>query len=150
MLQKLKAYLETIPSEQLRDTRLWTFVVFGIVVLLASWSGVRVIETNYELQKKIARLEQQNDVIALQNSTQQLKNQYLESDTYLELAARKQFGKAAPGESLILVPESVAVANATEIPQLSSQKATAASTGDDAFYIRNLKAWRDFVFSQKL
>jgi cell division protein FtsB len=150
MLQKLKTYLETIPSEQLRDTRLWTFVVFGIVVLLASWSGVRVIETNYELQKKIARLEQQNDVIALQNSTQQLKNQYLESDTYLELAARKQFGKAAPGESLILVPESVATANTTEISQMSTQKPTTASSGDDAFYVRNLKAWRDFVFSQKL
>jgi cell division protein FtsB len=151
MLQKLKTYLEQIPTEQLRDTRLWTFVVFGILVLLASWSGVRVIETNYELQKKIARLEQQNEIIALQNANQALQNQYLESDTYLELAARKQFGKAAPGESLILVPESVALARTADIPLVAQQSDSEQSAQqNDSFYVKNLKAWRDFVFSQKL
>lgn len=151
MIDKAKDYLSELVSDQWRDTRLWTFVVFGVVVVLASWSGVRVIETNYELQKKIARLEQQNEVIALQNQNQELKNQYLESDTYLELAARRQFGKGAPGETLVIVPESVALARTTEIPsQKGSGTADQEQGNDDAFYARNLKAWRDFVFAHQL
>lgn len=142
---------ETWESSQWRDTRLWAFVVFAIVVVVASWSGVRVIETNYELQKKIARLQQQNEITQLQNENQKLKNQYLETDTYLELAAREQFGKAAPGEKLILVPESVALSNAREIPMKSpAQTERSIKAEASPSYAKNLKAWRDFVFSHKL
>jgi cell division protein FtsB len=142
---------ETWESSQWRDTRLWAFVVFAIVVVVASWSGVRVIETNYELQKKIARLQQQNEITQLQNENQKLKNQYLETDTYLELAAREQFGKAAPGEKLILVPESVALSSAREIPMKSpAQTKSGIKVENSPSYIKNLKAWRDFVFSHKL
>lgn len=142
---------ETWESSQWRDTRLWAFVVFAIVVVVASWSGVRVIETNYELQKKIARLQQQNEITQLQNENQKLKNQYLETDTYLELAAREQFGKAAPGEKLILVPESVALSNSRDIPMKSpAQSGRGIKVETSPSYIKNLKAWRDFVFSHKL
>lgn len=151
-IDKLHKFVtETWESSQWRDTRLWAFVVFAVVVVVASWSGVRVIETNYELQKKIARLQQQNQITQLQNENQKLKNQYLETDTYLELAAREQFGKAAPGEKLILVPESVALSNAREIPSQApagNDRAIKAETAPS--YIKNLKAWRDFVFSHKL
>lgn len=151
MIDNIKHYLSELVSDQWRDTRLWTFIVFGVVVLLASWSGVRVIETNYELQKKIARLEQQNEVIALQNRNQTLKNQYLESDTYLELAARKQFGKGAPGETLILVPESVSLARTKDIPTKDGKTGQSEQeTKNEPFYARNLKAWRDFIFAHKL
>lgn len=138
-------------STQWRDTRLWTFVVFGIVVVVASWSGIRVIETNYELQKKIARLQQQNDVIRLQNENQKLKNQYLETDTYLELSARQQFSKAAPGEKLIIVPKNVALAHAKEIPAQVAGESTAGTTKNaSSRFAKNLRAWRDFIFSHKL
>ncbi len=151
MLEKLKQLVTTHVSEQWRDTRLWTFVVFGVVVLLASWSGVRVIETNYELQKKIAKLEQQNEVIQLQNRNQSLKNQYLESDTYLELAARKQFGKAAPGETLVIVPQQVSYTYATELPNATvAENQQSNDDTNEPFYARNLNAWRDFVFAHKL
>jgi len=151
MFSKIKQQIASKTNDQWRDTRVWGFVVFGVVVLIASWSGVRVIETNYELQKKIARLEQTNQVIELQNQNQELKNDYFETDTYLELAARQQFNKAAPGEKLINVPSSVAQQYAKEIPLVVAQTdQTDDSSPDEPAYLRNLKAWRDFVFNHKL
>lgn len=147
--EKLKAVYLT---SQWKDTRLWTLVIFAVVVVVASWSGVRVIETNYELQKRIARLQQQNEVIRLQNNNQKLKNQYLETDTYLELSARRQFGKGTPGEKLLIVPENVALANAKDIPVVQPSVAINPATADTntSGVTKNLRAWRDFIFSHKL
>ncbi len=149
---KIKHILENNLVDQWRDTRLWGLVVFGIVVVLASWSGVRVIETNYDLQKKIAGLTQQNQIIELQNQNQKLQNQYYETDTFLELAARKQFGKAAPGEIVVLVPKDIALKYAAEVPQdaelVDKNKSESAEGGSRA--IRNLRAWRDFIFGHTL
>lgn len=151
MFDNIKNYIQENFVDQWRDTRMWGFIVFGIVVLLASWSGVRVIETNYELQKKIAQLEQQNQVLALQNQNQTLKNQYFETDTFLELAARQQFSKAAPGEKMVIVPEHVALNNAREVSLVVKDEiAQREAAATEPSYLRNLRAWRDFVFHHRL
>ena len=54
MLEKIKKLPKYSIWAQLRDIRFLGFIVFGFLVLLASWSGVNVIETNYELQKQAA------------------------------------------------------------------------------------------------
>lgn len=151
-INRLREYLTGLyETSQWKDTRLWTFIVFAVVVIVASWSGVRVIETNYELQKKISRLQQQNDVIRLQNENQRLKNQYLETDTYLELSARRQFSKAAAGEKLLIVPKNVALANTKEIPlQANVVSETQPKQDNSPRIIKNLRSWRDFVFAHKL
>ena len=151
MYDKIKDIFQNQLVEQWRDTRVWGLVLFCVVVVLASWSGARVIETNFELQKKIAKLNQQNQVLDLQNQNKKLENQYYETDTYLELAARKQFGKGAPGEKLLLVPREVAYKYAPEVPstpQLAFDQAAAANNAPQ--YLKNLRAWRDFVFGHSL
>lgn len=147
----IKRFIQDKSIDQWRDTRVWGFVAFGVVVVLASWSGVRVIETNYTLQKKIAALHQQNDILHLQNENQKLQNEYYQTDTYLELSARQQFSKAAPGEQLVLVPRDVALAHAPELPktpEIDKVKPPAASAGPT--YLKHLRAWRDFVFHHTL
>lgn len=149
--KKLKHRLAQTNTEQWRDTRMWGLVVFGVVVVLASWSGVRVIETNYELQKKVAALGQQNQVIQLQNQNTKLQNEYYQTDTYLELAARKQFGKAAPGESVVLVPKDIALKYAPDLPSTyHSDNAEGSKPNARAKYVQNLLDWRDFVFGHTL
>jgi len=130
---------------ELRDVRMIGMLVFGGVVLLVTWSGIGVIQTNYDLQKKIARLQQEVDLDKLENSNLQLRNQYFNTDQYLELQTRRQFGKAAPGEKLLIVPKSVALAHAPEI-SMPDQSKTETPQAHKPFYQHNLEAWIDFLF----
>ncbi len=145
MIQKLKNIDKKAILQNLRDVRFLGFMVFGVMVLLASWSGVRVIEANYVLQKQIAQLDQQNVVDQLENDNLRLKNDYYKTDTYLELQARKALGKGAPGETLILVPKDIALKYAKELPNTdkTEQKQTKK---DKPTYRQNFDDWIDFIF----
>lgn len=145
MFEKIKNLDKKALLQNFRDIRFLGFMVFGIMVLLASWSGVGVIESNYEIQKQITQLDQQNVVDQLENENLRLKNDYYKSDTYLELQARKALGKGAPGETLILVPKDVAFKYAKELPspakpeqKQSEQKKSSTS--------KNINDWMDFIF----
>lgn len=131
--------------KELRDVRVLGLLVFVVIILLVSWSGIKSIQTNYELQQKIARLEQEVEVKKLENANAALRNQYLETDQFLELAARRQFGKAAPGEKLILVPKEVALANS--IPTEVSEKPKPKPQAKKSEYQRNFEAWMQFFFN---
>ena len=119
MQQKLKNYQQysLAFAERLRDVKFAGLMLFLIVVLLISWSGVKSIQTNYELQKQISTLHQQNQLRQLTNNNLKLENQYYNTDTYLDLAARQNFGVAAPGEKEIIVPKDVALGYTVALPK---------------------------------
>jgi cell division protein FtsB len=117
--------------------------VFVLVLILVSWSGVKAIGNNYELQKQIAQLQQQNDIRSLENTNMELKNEYLKTDRYLELSAREHFNKGAPGEKLLLVPDSVALAHTVELPKPQTARPV---TSKQSRYEQNFNAWLDFFF----
>lgn len=146
MFEKIKTYQQHPRIQQVRDVRVLGLAVFGVIVLLVSWSGVRVIETNYKLQQQIARLEEQNKIQELANDNQELANEYYKTDQYLELQARKQFGKAAPGETLVLVPKHVALAQTVESPKQGNVKEVSGESKPR--YQQNFEAWMNFLFRQ--
>lgn len=145
MLQKIKNII-TVVSTRITDVSFLGQAVFAVLVLLVSWSGVKSIQTNYELQKQISGLEQERDVQKLKNDNLKLKNEYLNTDEFLELAARRQFGKAAPGEKMVVIPKTVAMKYTKEIqvttPELVQEKASEDKPG----YQKNLEAWSEFLF----
>lgn len=143
MLEEIKKHKDHPWLQEVRDVRVLGLVVFGVIVLLVSWSGVRVIETNYRLQRQIAQLEQRNSVQRLQNANEKLANQYYQSDEYLELQARRQFAKAAPGETLVIVPERVAMAHSTNLPA-PKQRTIKQVEAERPFYQKNIEAWMSF------
>jgi hypothetical protein len=63
--------------------------------------------------------------------------------------ARKQFNKALPGEKLLIVPTSVALAHTIE--PLPIEDKTPQEIVDDSgpWYERNFNAWLDFLFKQQ-
>ena len=132
---------------QLRDVRLLGLHVFVVIALLVTWNSIGVIQTNYELQQELSRLQQENDIRKLENDTLKLRNEYFETDQYLELAARKQFSKAAPGETLILVPEEVALQHSVAMPD--EVKNTIASP-EKPQYQQNFEAWMEFFFRRNV
>ncbi len=148
MLDKIKTFIKHPYVQQLRDVRFVGFCVFGILVLLVSWSGVGVIETNYQLQKQISALQQQNDVYGLQNNNLKLSDQYYNTDQYLELQARQQFGRAAPGETVLLVPKSVALAHTVDLS--AKNKQAVKQVVSKPFYQSHFEAWINFLFRRQL
>lgn len=146
MLQKIKTIDYKYYAKLLRDVRVLGLMLFGVVVLLVSWSGVKVIQSNYELQKKIARLEQENEVQQLENDNLKLRNQYLETDQFLELAARRQFGKGAPGERLIIVPKEVALSRTVDLSEPEAE--TAQVEQGKSTYQKNFESWMNFFLGR--
>lgn len=143
MIDKIKKYYNHNFIQQFRDVRFVGFVVFGILVLLVTWSGVAVIESNYELQKQVSKLQQENQVSMLENNNLKLQNEYYNSNQYLELTARRQFGKGQPGEKLLLVPKSVALKYTVDIPKEAKQ-AAATPVLEKPLVQRNLESWINF------
>ncbi len=148
MREVLQRYLSVVVEhiKRLRDVRVLGLDIFIVIALLVTWNSVGVIQTNYELQQQLARLEQENEIKKLQNDTLSLRNQYFETDQFLELAARKQFSKAAPGETVLLVPESVAYEYAPELerPEQAPLEAT-----EKPVYQQNFEAWMEFFFRRQ-
>lgn len=137
-------------TKQLTDIRNIGLYIFATIVLAITWSGVKTVQSNYGLQKKISTLQQQNDVLKLQNDTIALQNQYLGTDQYLELAARQTLGLAAPGEKVLLVPKNVAMKYVD--PKLSQQSSASGTNTVDKRpkYMKNLEDWRDFLLGRKI
>lgn len=145
MFAKIKNNLHKIPIQHFKDVRVLGLMVFGVLVLIASWSGVSVIEANYELLQQISQLDQKNQVQQLTNNNLKLQNEYFNTDTYLELTARKQLGKGAPGETLILVPKDVALAHTKQLPA-EAKKETAKKLNTRPAYAKNFQDWMSFIF----
>lgn len=151
MLEKIKKYQNHETVKAMGDVRSLGMIAFGIIALLVTWSSVKVVESNYNLQKQISAMQQANEVQKLANNNLELKNQYLNTNEYLELAARRHYNKAAPGEKLLIVPKSVALAHSVEAQK---HKTTADNIADTAkasgsSFQRNFNAWLDFLFHRQ-
>jgi cell division protein FtsB len=132
---------------ELQDIRVAGMVVFAIVVLLISWSGVKAIDTNYKLQKQISELQQQNQVASLDNANTQLQNQYYKSNQYLELSARQNLGLAMQGETEVIVPKNVALSFTADPPKAAAKPSEARSK--QPAYQRNFQAWVSFFLHRQ-
>ena len=131
----------------LSDVRNVVLYVFALIVLAITWSTVKTIQSNYDLQKQISLLKQQNDILALQNSNQRLQNRYYQTDSYQELAARQNLGLAAPGEKILLVPKKIALKYAGSTTEAIAEQAT--TSDNRSRYTKNIEAWRDFLLGRQ-
>lgn len=128
--------------QRLSDVRFAGQVLFVVLVLMISWSGIKTIETNYGLQKQISQLRQKNDLQRLENENLKLQNDYFNSPQYLELSARRNFGLAQSGEKEILVPKTVALKYTADIadPTAGARQVAVKQSAVQ----RNWQAWVDF------
>lgn len=139
--------IKSLPTEKvtsfvqrLGDVGFLGQVLFVILVLLISWSGIKTIQSNYGLQKQITSLNQQNSLQKLQNDNLALNNQYFNSNQYLELSARQNFGLAVAGEKELVVPQSVALAHTVDLPTTKPPEAKIKLPA----YQRNFESWVNF------
>lgn len=147
MLQQIKNFWKSKNRQQLTDVRSIGLYVFAVIVLAISWSGVKTLQINYDLQKQISTLKQQNEVLKLQNGNTVLQNQYYQTNQYLELAARQDFGLAAPGEKILLISKDVAMKYVD--PSLSPQSIPKNTVDKRSRYAKNFQLWVDFLMGRK-
>ena len=145
MFSKIKNLNYKKLHKELSDVRLIGLIMFGIVALLVAWSSLKTLQINYELQKKEAVLRQKNSNKKLENENLKLKNTYFETDEFLELTARRQFNKAAPGEELYLIPREVALEKSVEPPKTPEEKQQ-EQAANKSKYRQNFEAWIAFLF----
>lgn len=150
MASNLQNLLNNNTFKQLIDVRNIALYIFGVMVLAIAWSGAKTVQNNYELQKQIAALKQQNTVLWLQNGNTYLQSQYYKTDQYLELSARQNLGLAAPGEQVMIVPKSVALKYVDQSLAQNSDKSETVAIDNRPSYKKNLEDWRDFLLGRRL
>jgi cell division protein FtsL len=149
MKQDINKILNNKRVKQLADTRNLVLYVFALIVLAITWSGVRTVQNNYDLQKQIAVLAQQNAVQELENGNAKLQNKYLQTDQYLDLAARQNLGLAAPGEKVVIVPKIIAMKYIDQSLFVNKTSDNKDSTAKSK-HAQNLQDWRDFLLGRKI
>lgn len=90
------------------------------VALWWAWSAVVVMQQNYLYERQLEDLKQHHRLVELQTATLEYEQKYLRSDEYVELRARDVLGKAAPGETLVILPSYHPIAQAEESQTPSS------------------------------
>jgi cell division protein FtsB len=147
ILKKVDSYIVLLRAYvlSLRDVRNVGLLVFTVIVLLISWSGVKSIQTNYGLQKQISQLQQEDQVQSLKNSDLALQNEYFNTNQYLEVTARENLGLGAPGETELLVPQSVALAHTVKQP---SDISAPSEVPKQPFWQRNFESWINFFLNR--
>jgi cell division protein FtsB len=151
VLEKIKNVVPHVQSfvkkYELSDVRTIGMIAFAVMAVIVTWNGAKAIEMNFQLQKKVVVLEEQNKVQQLENETQALRNEYYKTDEYKELAARRLFGKAAPGERVYIVPKDVALKYVSpEVVTKTSTETPVENPVKLPAYQQHVQDWLDFFF----
>ncbi|MEI7632586.1 MAG: septum formation initiator family protein [bacterium] len=146
MHEKIQKISKFINKYQLKDPRTWGMIIFAIMSAVVTWNGALSIQQNFELQKKVSTLEEQNKVQKLQNETQKLRNEYYKTNEYKELSARRLFGKAAPGEQVYVIPKDVALKYVSAQTSKPVEVLKQQNPVQLSIYQQNVQDWVDFFF----
>lgn len=127
MIKKIKWFLALI-VKNITNPELIAGAVIAVTVIAVTINTSSVIMQNYTLQRDVQVAEQKVAIAQAELDTQKLRNNYFKSDAFMDIAARKQLSKGAPGEKLIIVPKSVAMSYVpSQAPQASSNQTSSVS-----------------------
>lgn len=110
-------------------------VVALLIALGLAWNTISAMQRNYYLQQKYNQLKAEVELIKIKNQNLRFNIAYLKSDEYLELAARDKFNKAAPGETMVYLPqngeaEKAPIAKTTAKKQITRQRGWRVNISD--------------------
>ncbi len=117
-------------------------VVVAVAFLVAAgwlWGSLRVMDTNYMLQRQLDSRQRELMVARLQKENFELQKRYYETNEYKEMAAREFLGLVMPGERVLILPANT---------EAAKQADTAVKTTDRISVPEesNLEQWTNFLF----
>jgi len=95
--------INKLRKKYIPDDRRATYIVV-LVFLWATWATIGAIVNNYNLQKKVDVLNDQIAKLRIDNDRLEFSNEFYKTDEYLDIAARRDLNKLAPGESILVTP----------------------------------------------
>lgn len=115
-------------------------LALGLLIAISwVWGTVGTLGRNFELQQQVDQLDSQVELARLQNQNLTFQQNYYQSQEYLELSARELLGRVAPGERVIILPDSRDIKDTVAgLPM-----ATVAEEPG------NFSQWLDFFFSSR-
>ena len=134
---KINTIRMKLSDKGLYDRRLLALVVVGFVSVSVFWNGAQIVQQNFELAQKAAEIQEQNEILELENRNKELQNEFLKTDEFAELTARRVFGRAAPGERVYIVPRDVAL---NSLSSVAVEQEQAPEVSKPAWQ-RNIEAW---------
>lgn len=79
---------------------------------------MEALQRNFALQQSVDRMQQEVELTELEAEMLDFQKRYYESDEYLELAARERLNKVAPGEKVLILPETTVTDEGGDSPAL--------------------------------
>lgn len=115
-------------------------LALGLLIALSwVWGTVGTLSRNFELQQEVDQLDAKIELAKLQNQNLSFQKNYYASSEYLELSARELLGKVAPGERVLILPDSSQIKDKADVPQISIP---ASERG-------NFSQWMQFFFGER-
>jgi cell division protein FtsB len=138
--------MDKLRSRMLDITRdFYRYATLNNVVLLVAvfialgwvWGSVDALGRNYKYQQQVDDSRGQVELLDLQTHNLQAEKCYLQSDEYLQLAARAKLNKAQPGEKELILPQTTASTSGDSPGSSSTVPAPS-----------NLEQWMQFLFGK--
>ncbi|MBQ9180759.1 hypothetical protein IJ135_01530 [Candidatus Saccharibacteria bacterium] len=115
-------------------------VVAVAMCLTWTYQSVVAMDRNWRLTEQLNTERQNLELMKIEVETAELTNEYLASEEYQELAARRLLEKKLPGEHMVVLPE-----NSEAAKSKHSVKEVAASTEEPKEY-SNFEKWVRYLF----
>lgn len=136
-IEKTQIVKRKLVAKGLYNKQFLYLLFVGIFAVSVFWNGAKIVQQNFELERKVAEIREENELLELENRNKELRNEYLKTEEFAELTARRVFGRAAPGEKVYLVPRDVAM-NALSTPE---EQTTEVPETEKPQWQENLEAW---------
>lgn len=115
-------------------------LALGLLIALSwVWGTVGTLSKNFELQQEVDQLDAKIELAKLQNQNLSYQKNYYTSSEYLELSARELLGKVAPGERVVILPDSSQVKDTASMPQTTLPVSERS----------NFSQWMQFFFGER-
>ena len=112
-------------------SRFASWVLSGVLILVMLFAG-RVIVRKYQVDKEIAKLQQQVDTIKKNNDQLSYLIQYFNTPDYQEKQAREKLNLKKDGENVVALPDT----------------SGASDNQVEAQSVSNAKQWFNYFFSK--
>lgn len=117
-------------------------VITVVMCLTWTYQSIQAMGRNWELTERL-KVEQRNlELMRIEVEMAELTNEYLQTDEYQELLARKLAGKQLPGEHMVVMPENSEAAKA-------KHNVTVAAKEEEPEEYTNFEKWIMYLFPNR-